>query len=518
MQTSVFPERAMYTKIGPHFSMKPEGRIFLAPIAFASSKSKQEKTVELWLCFGGSLSHEFPEYISALSSVLSQDQYEEIEAELHRIYDGNKCRTRSAICLMYVGCCCPLMCCQQPSLNAQMSRKVTMISEEYGISARLEFCWRSKETSNTPRHIALDQYGVALGSSAGGFAAWPPMGSGNFADTFVATVAGGRDVALKIPKAPRKSEDEALDDEDWKELRAMGALKQHPNVLEFVGIVTMDRLMKEDCTVVIADYGLSRKLGRQRSYYRQIDSLVAWGWIAPESFEGKFSTKSDIWMLGVSIWEILTKVVMLCREEAPNGWRANESQRLSAEEAKEGRSAPYSGLDSRTAMARIRTGDLRLQLPSELAGAKDLRTELFHKCHRSKPGKKATRRSEGGGVTNQWGQTMDYYALGGLIRESSSLSLRQFSSSILEDRPTAEALVKVLVAATKGKERHICKEIKSEHNFKVVDYAYMSGGNEKNAPPPPSRGQNQQEEGQLQRDEVAYDAPLIMESKSEHAS
>ena len=39
--------------------------------------------------------------------------------------------------------------------------------------------------------------------------------------------------------------------------------------------------------------------------YKRTKSAVAWPWAAPESLkEGRFTPKSDIYMLGVTFWEV----------------------------------------------------------------------------------------------------------------------------------------------------------------------------------------------------------------------
>mmetsp|Transcript_27683 Transcript_27683/g.53817 ORF Transcript_27683/g.53817 Transcript_27683/m.53817 type:complete len:1255 (-) Transcript_27683:248-4012(-) len=67
-------------------------------------------------------------------------------------------------------------------------------------------------------------------------------------------------------------------------------------------------LMKADGTVVIADYGLSRKVDVNEESYYMKNSKFPWAWTAPETLENKkFTRESDIWSLGVTIWEIATQ-------------------------------------------------------------------------------------------------------------------------------------------------------------------------------------------------------------------
>eukprot|EP00471_Norrisiella_sphaerica_P010788 CAMPEP_0184505322 /NCGR_PEP_ID=MMETSP0113_2-20130426/52925_1 /TAXON_ID=91329 /ORGANISM="Norrisiella sphaerica, Strain BC52" /LENGTH=1036 /DNA_ID=CAMNT_0026895009 /DNA_START=321 /DNA_END=3431 /DNA_ORIENTATION=+ len=184
------------------------------------------------------------------------------------------------------------------------------------------------------------------------------IGDGFFSEVFLCRLKRtGGSAVLKVPKAQQTSA-------DVTELQTLMSLKPHPNVLEFIGVTPMDGklcfiaaycrmgsleslhksldlasevpflricldasrglahlhsipivhrdlacrnlLMKEDGAIVISDYGLSRIVSD--GVYTQDRSKTAWQWIAPESMaEGRFSLKSDIWMLGVTFWEILNK-------------------------------------------------------------------------------------------------------------------------------------------------------------------------------------------------------------------
>ena len=102
----------------------------------------------------------------------------------------------------------------------------------------------------------------------------------------------------------------------------------HSRNLVHRDVACRNLLMRSDGTVVLSDFGLSRLVKHADAspsgtagYYRQDASPTAWPWTAPESFPclesqpdgqskvkpGLFSSKSDIWMVGVTVWEILTR-------------------------------------------------------------------------------------------------------------------------------------------------------------------------------------------------------------------
>lgn len=183
------------------------------------------------------------------------------------------------------------------------------------------------------------------------------LGRGNFGVAFLAAYNGG-DVVVKVPKVARP-------ESDFQELSAFMLLSKHPNILTLIGMtecqgkmsfvtehcslgsldtlhhkidlsegkrfrrVLLDTcrglehlhkirivqrdlacrnlLMKADGRVLIADWGLSRRLNAS-GMYRQGHSATAWPWCAPESLrKGLFSPASDVWMLGVTCFEMLTR-------------------------------------------------------------------------------------------------------------------------------------------------------------------------------------------------------------------
>jgi len=71
-------------------------------------------------------------------------------------------------------------------------------------------------------------------------------------------------------------------------------------------IACRNLFMKTNGSVVLGDYGVS-KYTKGNVITDQATEL-AWAWEAPESLvNAQFSQKSDVWMFGVTVWEILTK-------------------------------------------------------------------------------------------------------------------------------------------------------------------------------------------------------------------
>ncbi|XP_052781909.1 hepatocyte growth factor receptor-like isoform X3 [Mya arenaria] len=68
-------------------------------------------------------------------------------------------------------------------------------------------------------------------------------------------------------------------------------------------------MVGDDMTVRVSDFGLSRDV-YEKEYYSTRDKTTKLPikWMSPESLEfGHFSSKSDVWSFGVTLWELLTR-------------------------------------------------------------------------------------------------------------------------------------------------------------------------------------------------------------------
>ncbi|XP_045463680.1 focal adhesion kinase 1-like isoform X1 [Harmonia axyridis] len=71
-------------------------------------------------------------------------------------------------------------------------------------------------------------------------------------------------------------------------------------------IAARNVLVSSHICVKLADFGLSRWMGVDQSYYKASKGKLPIKWMSPESINfRRFTTASDVWMFGVCMWEIL---------------------------------------------------------------------------------------------------------------------------------------------------------------------------------------------------------------------
>jgi len=112
--------------------------------------------------------------------------------------------------------------------------------------------------------------------------------------------------------ALHKKEDFTAKERFWQVVGGVlsGLAAFHQSGLVHRDIACRNLFLKANGAVVLGDYGLSRSTQDDSKIYMMtnLKTLLPWSWCAPESLlQQEFSQKSDIWMFGVTVWEILTK-------------------------------------------------------------------------------------------------------------------------------------------------------------------------------------------------------------------
>lgn len=82
-------------------------------------------------------------------------------------------------------------------------------------------------------------------------------------------------------------------------------------------IAARNVLVSSETSVKLADFGLSRWMGQEQSYYRASKGKLPIKWMSPESINfRRFTTASDVWMFGKFVaffWEINTLFTLVYR-------------------------------------------------------------------------------------------------------------------------------------------------------------------------------------------------------------
>ena len=71
-------------------------------------------------------------------------------------------------------------------------------------------------------------------------------------------------------------------------------------------LATRNCLIGKNLQIKIADFGMSRNLYQSHYYVLKGHAILPVCWMAKECYYGTFSTKTDVWAFGVTMWEILT--------------------------------------------------------------------------------------------------------------------------------------------------------------------------------------------------------------------
>ena len=71
-------------------------------------------------------------------------------------------------------------------------------------------------------------------------------------------------------------------------------------------LATRNILVGNDFVVKVANFGMSQNLYSDYFFWIKGHQVLPIRWLPFESFKGKFSVKSDVWLFGVTMWEIFT--------------------------------------------------------------------------------------------------------------------------------------------------------------------------------------------------------------------
>eukprot|EP00466_Bigelowiella_natans_P019496 jgi/Bigna1/144395/aug1.87_g19103 len=195
------------------------------------------------------------------------------------------------------------------------------------------------------------------------------LGRGNFAVTYECKLTNGDTVVLKKATVNADVEqfkqemmglfnsqgqgsldklhdklDLTMDYAFWKIAQGLllGLIHLHQNQYIHRDIACRNILVTNNGSIRISGYGLAVRAS-SGIYLSHPEEMLPWPWMAPETLKSpnrKFTTKSDVWAAGVTLWEILNKgkrrpyncdrseVPDICEGKAklvvPNKWRGTD--------------------------------------------------------------------------------------------------------------------------------------------------------------------------------------------------